>query len=98
MAKSKVTWLTFVALILISIVLRPPVAIVGPLLDQLSKAEGLNQLQLSLITSAPVICFGLGAFAGPWVSRRFGINRGMLAVLLVLALASALRLLGGFIW
>ena len=98
MTKAKVSWLTFVALVLISVVLRPPVAIVGPLLDQLSKSEGLSQLQLSLITSAPVICFGLGAFAGPWVSRRFGINRGMLAVLLVLALSSALRLLGGFVW
>jgi CP family cyanate transporter-like MFS transporter len=45
--------------------------------------------QQGLLTSIPVLSFGFGAFAGPWLSRRFGIDRLML-ILQVLLLASIL--------
>ena len=85
-----------VALIFISLVLRPPVASVGPLLHEIITDFGLSAAETSLITSAPVFCFGLGAFASPALVRKFGVNRSMLLVLIALLLAVSLRLFFGY--
>jgi CP family cyanate transporter-like MFS transporter len=86
----------FVALFFISLVLRPPVAAIGPLLHEIVLNLNLSSIQTSLLASAPVLCFGIGAFASPALVRRFGVNRAMLVVLGVLTLSSALRVLFGY--
>jgi CP family cyanate transporter-like MFS transporter len=57
---------------------------------------GLSAAETSILASAPVFCFGLGAFASPALVRRFGVNRSMLFVLAALLVAMALRLFIGF--
>jgi CP family cyanate transporter-like MFS transporter len=39
----------------------------------------------------PVLCFGIGAFASPWLSRRFGLTHTFTMVLVLLTLGIALR-------
>ncbi|NBS86023.1 MAG: cyanate transporter, partial [Micrococcales bacterium] len=56
--------LALLALIFISLVLRPPIGAMGPLVDELQAVEGLSLFQVGLLTSLPVVCFGIGAFAG----------------------------------
>lgn len=85
-----------VALFFISLVLRPPVASVGPLLHEIITDFGLSAAETSLIASAPVFCFGLGAFASPTLVRKFGVNRSMLLVLGALLLSVSLRLFFGY--
>jgi len=85
------------ALIFISLVLRPPVGSIGPLVDELQKVEGLSVFQVGLLTSIPVVCFGIGAFASPALVKRLTLNRAMRWVLVALFLAMIFRLLGGFI-
>ena len=85
------------ALVFIAIILRPPVAAVGPLLGQIDKALELGPTWLSVLASAPVFCFGLGAFVGPALVRRFGLHGAMNLVLLLLAAAVILRVFGGAI-
>jgi CP family cyanate transporter-like MFS transporter len=86
----------FLALFFISLVLRPPVASIGPLLHEIIGDLGLTGAETSLLTSAPVLCFGIGAFASPALVRRFGVNHAMLLVLAILAVAAFGRLFFGY--
>jgi CP family cyanate transporter-like MFS transporter len=88
--------LGFIALFFIALVLRPPVASIGPLLHEIVIDLGLSAAETSLLASAPVFCFGLGAFASPALVRKFGVNRSMLIVLLALLVSISLRLVIGF--
>jgi CP family cyanate transporter-like MFS transporter len=88
--------LGFVALFFISLILRPPVASIGPLLHEIVVDLGLSAAETSLLAAAPVFCFGVGAFASPALVRKFGVNRSMFFVLLVLLVSAALRLLFGY--
>lgn len=88
--------LGFVALFFISLILRPPVASIGPLLHEIVVDLGLSAAETSLLAAAPVFCFGVGAFASPALVRKFGVNRSMFFVLLVLFFSAALRLFFGY--
>ena len=92
----KGSFAAFVTIILIAATLRPPVASVGPLLTEVAKNLGLNAVELGAITSAPVLCFGFGAFAGPWVVRKLGLHHAMAWILAALLVATALRGTFGF--
>jgi CP family cyanate transporter-like MFS transporter len=48
------------------------------------------------MTSQPIVCFGIGAFASPALVKRFTLNRAMMLVLVVMSIAMAIRLVGGF--
>ena len=86
----------FVALFFISLVLRPPVASVGPLLHEIVANLGLSAAEMGLLASAPVLCFGIGAFASPALVRRFGVNHSMLIVLGILTVSAFGRLFFGY--
>lgn len=88
--------LGFVALFFISLVLRPPVASIGPLLHEIVVNLRMSAAETSLLAAAPVFCFGLGAFASPALVRRFGVNRSMFLVLLLLLISVSLRLFLGY--
>lgn len=85
-----------IALVLIAVVLRPPVASIGPLLYEIVADLQLDSVLTGILASAPVFCFGLGAFASPWLVRKYGVNHAMLIVLAVLAGSILLRLTLGY--
>ncbi|MFM6963118.1 MAG: MFS transporter [Micrococcales bacterium] len=90
------TTLAVLALVFISLVLRPPIAAVGPLLHSISGELQLNAASTSLLASVPVFCFGLGAFLSPWLMRRFGLNHVMFVTLIVMAVAIVSRVWFGY--
>ncbi len=90
----RIAWLSLAALLLTSLVLRPPVAAVGPLLGQIATDLKLDLAQQGLLTSIPVFSFGIGAFAGPWLARTFGLDR--LIVLLLAVLSASILIRGTF--
>ena len=92
----RIALFAFLALVCISLVLRPPLAVIGPLLQEIADSLKLDASQQSLLTSIPVFCFGLGAFLSPWLMRRFGLNTSMLMVLSLLLIALLARALFGF--
>ena len=96
MSRSRIAIWALIALVFISLVLRPPVAAIGPLVPQLISIEGLSYLEVGILTSISVVCFGLGAFGGPWLVKRMGLNKAMMLVLIALVASMALRLVGGF--
>ena len=86
----------FLAVVFIAIVLRPPVASMGPLLQEIQSNLGVGAELIGLLAAAPVLCFGLGAFASPWLVSKVGVNHAMLYVLMSLAASSALRMIFGY--
>jgi CP family cyanate transporter-like MFS transporter len=85
------------SLFAISLVLRPPVAVIGPLLPELKSSLNRSTLELGLLSAAPVLCFGIGAFASVWLVKRFGLRLAMFLMLIALTLSMGFRVFGGFI-
>lgn len=93
---ARLIWLAGVlALIFISMVLRPAVAAVGPLLSDISASLPLSATETSMLASAPVFCFGVGAFLGPALVRKLGLHHAMFFVLIALLVSTVGRLFGG---
>jgi CP family cyanate transporter-like MFS transporter len=96
MKAAKYSVWALLSLVFISLAIRPPVASIGPLVEELIRTEFLTLFQVSLMTSVPIVCFGLGAFLSPALVKRFTLNKAMMYVLIVLSVAMATRLIGGF--
>jgi len=88
--------LSFIALMVYASVLRPPVAAIGPLLPEISRSLGLDLNAQGLLTAIPVLSFGIGAFAGPLMSRRLGLDKSLLLLSVLIFVAVALRGFLGF--
>lgn len=82
---------TLIALFFITLILRPPIAQIGPLLHEISSKLNLNPAEVGLLASAPVFTFGAGAFLAPWLLRRYGLNHAILFMLILMFAAIALR-------
>jgi CP family cyanate transporter-like MFS transporter len=96
MKAAKYSLWALLSLVFISLAIRPPVASIGPLVDELVRTEFLTLFQVSLMSSLPIVCFGIGAFASPYLVKRFTLNKAMMFVLVILSIAMATRLIGGF--
>ena len=92
----KLGWLSLTALLFACLVLRPPLASVGPLLPELASDLHIGLAQQGLLTSIPLLSFGFGAFAGPWLAQRLGIDRLMLLLQALLLASILLRPWFGF--
>lgn len=74
-----------------ALVLRPPLAAVGPLLPLIDEDLGLTLAQQGFLTAIPVFSFGVGAFAGPALAKRLGLERSLFWLLAILTIAIGLR-------
>ncbi len=83
--------LTLIALFFITVILRPPIAQIGPLLHEITGDLKLGPTEVGLLASAPVFTFGAGAFLAPWLLRRFGLNQAILLMLVIIFVSIALR-------
>lgn len=72
--------------------LRPALVAVGPLAPQLRDDTGLSATGTSLLTTLPLVCFGVFATLSPRLGRRVGLERALLGALLVLVAGTVLRL------
>jgi MFS transporter, CP family, cyanate transporter len=86
---------TLAALVLVGFNLRPAVSGVGPILGEISRSLDLSSAIAGILTTLPVVCFGVvGPFA-PGLAHRFGTERVILASLGLLTLGTLMRGLGG---
>jgi MFS transporter, CP family, cyanate transporter len=77
--------LLLAGVVAVGLQLRPNVATVPPLLDALRARGGFGLGGAILLTTVPVLCFGVAAALAPAVERRWGAERGIAGCLLVLA-------------
>jgi MFS transporter, CP family, cyanate transporter len=85
-------WLA-VVLLVSALNLRMSVAALSPVLDTIQHDEGLSSTVAGLLSTVPVICFGLFALATPRLIARFGMERLLVLVMVVITAGIALRVL-----
>lgn len=82
-------------ILFIAINLRPALASVGPLVNHIRIATGLSSSMLGLLTTLPLLAFGVVSSLTPLFTRRFGIARTLFGALLIMALGIGIRSLQG---
>ncbi|MDL5157732.1 MFS transporter [Actinomycetospora termitidis] len=80
------------AVLLIALNLRPAVVGVSPLLTQIQADLGIGSAVAGLLTTLPVLCFGLLAPTSGTLIRRIGLETTLLAALVVLTAGILVRL------
>jgi CP family cyanate transporter-like MFS transporter len=81
-------------ILLLAANLRPALTSVAPLIGQIRTEAGLSNWLAGLLTTLPLLAFGALSPVAPRLSRRFGLERVLLASLLVLAAGILLRSAG----
>lgn len=84
--------LLLLAILLLSLNLRPAISAVGPLIQSISGAAQVNSVGISLLTTIPVLMMGLGAIYAARIRQALGERRGIAVGGAVIALACLLRL------
>lgn len=82
-----------VGLIVVALNLRASIVAVSPLLDTIRRDTGMSTAVGGLLTTLPLICFGLLAPLAPRLGRRFGTETVVLAAMAAICVGTALRLI-----
>ena len=90
--------LLIVGILFIAINLRPAIATVGPLVSQIRESTGLSNSMLGLLTTLPLLAFGIVSSLTSLVTRRFGIGYTLLGAMLLIAIGIGIRSLDGIFY
>lgn len=82
-----------VGVVLLALNLRPLVVAVSPLLDMIRADTGLSTGAAGLLTTVPVLCFGVLAPLAPRLGRSLGLEPALLLTMVVITAGAAVRLL-----
>lgn len=81
-----------IAILLISLNLRPAITAVGPLVSEIRLDTGLSSSAIGLLTTLPVLGFGLISVLTPLFTRKIGTEGTMLLALTLLMCGILLRI------
>ncbi len=79
------------AVVLVSLNLRPGASTVGPVLEEVRRGLDLGGGTVGILTGLPGLCFGLGGALAVRLGRRAGISGGITVGLLLAAIGILLR-------
>src|SRR6266496_4166434 len=79
------------AILLLASNLRAAITVVGPLVGEIRADEGISHGLAGLITTLPLLAFAALSSLAPRIARRFGIERTLLASMVVLVVGILLR-------
>lgn len=88
-------WMAAAGILLAAINLRPALTSVSSQLSLIGEQLALSATALGVLTTLPVLCLGAAAPLAPWLVRRVGQARAVVALLVALSLALLLRPYGG---
>lgn len=83
--------LLLVGLLLIACVLRAPVTGVAPILDMIQSTYGLTRAQAGLLTTLPLLAFGLISPLAALFARAYGLERTLFAALGIILAGMVVR-------
>lgn len=89
-------WLFVAVLVVVSLNLRSPFVSVAPISTELRTDLGVGGAAIGLLTSLPVLCFGLLAPVALAVIRRSGAEQAVALCLVAVVVGSAVRSVGGY--
>ncbi|GAB6901690.1 MFS transporter [Kineosporia succinea] len=82
-------------LVLVWLVMRGPIIAVAPTIADIQNSLGIDSATAGLLTTIPVICFGLATPLALMVTRRAGLNNAVHVSLLFIFAGVVVRSLGG---
>ena len=88
---NKKKYLLFAGILLVAVNLRPALASIGPLIDDIRVNLGLSNILLGLLTTLPLIAFGIVSMLAPVFTKKFGIGRVLLSALILLTIGILMR-------
>lgn len=91
------TW-TLVAVLAVAVNLRIAIAGISPVVDGVREAVDLSRRGAGLLTSLPVLCFGVLAPVAAYAARRLGNEVVTLLALATLTVGILVRSAGGPVW
>jgi MFS transporter, CP family, cyanate transporter len=86
--------LLLAGILFIAFNLRPTLASVGPLVGELRLATGLSHTSLGVLTTLPLLAFGVVSNFTPLVTRLLGFGGALAAALALIALGGSVRAFG----
>src|SRR5690554_5035349 len=87
--------LLLIGILFVAINLRPTLSSIGPLVDMIRQDIGVSEAMLGLLTTLPLIAFGVISTITPLFTKRFGIGNTLLGALVLLTFGILIRSLGG---
>ena len=85
--------LLLAGILLIAFNLRPTLASVGPLVGEIRTDTGLSNTALGLLTTLPLVAFGVVSNVAPAVTRTLGFGGALAAALILISAGGAVRAL-----
>lgn len=98
MTKKKEKYFTFlliIAVLLIASTLRSPITSVGPLIPFIREDLTAPNVLIGVINTLPLIAFGFFSPFIPSIARKFGMEKMLLAAMVVLSISVLMRSFGG---
>ncbi|MCG2587686.1 CynX/NimT family MFS transporter [Rhodohalobacter sulfatireducens] len=89
----KKKYLLILVIILISLNLRPSLTAVGPLVTEIRMSTGLSNSLIGLLTTLPVLAFGIFSVLTPLFTRKMGTEGTMAFALSILTIGIFLRVI-----
>lgn len=89
--ESTPAWLLAATLLLTALNLRAVVITIGPLLREVQAGLGLSDTMAGVLTTLPVVVFGLFGLLGARVAQRLGVARAVVVALALVTLGTGLR-------
>lgn len=83
--------LLIAGILCIAINLRPALAGVGPLIEDIRKDTGLSNALLGLLTTLPLLAFGVVSTLTPLFTKRFGIGGTLFGAMILLTVGIGIR-------
>ena len=84
--------LPLIALIIVSLNLRPALTSIAPLIEVMVADTGLARASVGMITTLPVLLMGIMASFSPRIAARWGLERSISAALALLTISLAVRI------
>ncbi|MEP5254187.1 MAG: MFS transporter [Winogradskyella arenosi] len=84
-----------VGVLFVSVNLRPALSSIGPLIDKIRLELLLSDTLLGLLTTLPLLAFGVVSTMTPLFTKRFGIGNTLLGALILLVAGLVIRSAGG---
>lgn len=91
-------WMLIIALMLVASILRAPITSVGPVVDQIRDALNISNTVAGLLTTIPLLIFGVVSPYIPRLVRKFSINHVIFYSLIIILCGLVIRNLSSVEW
>ena len=88
--------LLLVGIALLAFQLRSPLVALAPVAQEAQDGWGVTPAAFGLLTTVPLLCFGLATPIAPWIARRIGVEGAIEVCIGGIVVATVLRSIDGF--